>query len=73
MHMIWCPHYIAENLKGNFKIAKYDQFNRFIEANIQSASEPNRYHFVALTIQDMPFKAKLIRLIYIQGFCDSDL
>ena len=47
MHMIWCPHYIAENLKGNVKIAKYDQFNRFIEANIQSASEPNRYHFVA--------------------------
>ena len=78
MRTILCHHYVGKNLEGSFENDKMCcgviQLNQFIQqANIYSSSEPNCYDFLPLTIQDMPFKSKLIWLIYIQGFSDSDL
>ena len=71
MHTIWCLHYVGENLEGNFKNGKISccviSLYQFIQqANIHNSSEPNCNHFPPLTIQDKPFKAKLIWMIYIK-------
>ena len=46
-------------------VIQLNQFNQ--QANIHSSDEINCYHFLPLTIQDMPFIAKLIWLIYINS------
>ena len=56
---------ILREIKKNGKICcRVIQLNQFIkQANMHCSDEPNCYFFLPLTVQDMPFKAKLIWLI----------
>ena len=77
MHTIRCLHSVVVNLEGNFKNGKICygviQLNRLIQqANLHSSSEPYCYHFLPLTIQNMPLWQNLFGWFTYKGFLTAN-